>query len=145
MVIFLAAEELVTQINTTTLAVVFTAIPLIIASLTTMIVTIRNGGKVDTNAVNTTNAVKEVKADLVKSSEKRDEALSGLSRQSTEIHGLVNGEMTRALNKIEEQNKQLMALTEAHQKNQGLIRELQELIMSKSSLQNKPKPKTKTK
>jgi hypothetical protein len=145
MVIFLAAEELVTQINTTTLAVVFTAIPLIIASLTTMIVTIRNGNKVDTNSIGTTKAVKEVKEDLVKSSEKRDIALTGLAKQSTEIHGLVNGEMTRALNKIEEQNKQLVALTEAHQKNQVLIRELQELIMSKSSFQNKPKPKPKTK
>lgn len=116
--------QTVESTGVSTLAIIFTAIPLTIASVTTMIVTIRNGGKAQ-------KAVQEVKEDLVVSGERRDATLEGLRKQNVEIHELVNGDMTRAIKKIEQQRVELVALIEEHKRLLLLVQKLQQLILDK--------------
>lgn len=88
-------QALSIPVNGTTLVVILTALPLILAAFGNMMVTIRNGGKADANA-------KDAKSALEKSGEVRDGKLET-------IHGLVNSEMTKALTKIDEQRAEINA------------------------------------
>lgn len=119
-----AAAPTVPASGGTALAIICAAIPLVIASITTMIVTIRNGNKVQASAIDAKQAVMGVKADLAASSQTHREGIESLRQQTVEIHGLVNGDMDKALSKIEEQRLELTRLT-------SLVQKLETLILGK--------------